>query len=192
MEGTYPKCSGYEWFIIKAVQEQPARVGDHTVLLQRALKGLIGALRMISIFPKRRIQPAGIGSPISLLNVEGKIFFGVIGRGMTNFRVDNGYIDTSGQATSILGLSGCLDHAGYLSHMTSSKFQERISIQSSCTSLLSTTTSTNQALEVAIMMDCVSLLIIMLREAKDIAKREMLDRGKCYHRRKHSWTMLRF
>ena len=47
--------------------------------------------------------------PISLLNVEGKIFFGVLVRRMTNFLISNHYINTSVQKTRIPGFPGCLD-----------------------------------------------------------------------------------
>ena len=55
----------------------------------------------------------GVGSfrPISLLNVEGKIFFGVIARRMTSFLLQNKYINTSVQKAGIPGFPGCLEHA---------------------------------------------------------------------------------
>ena len=55
----------------------------------------------------------GVGSfrPISLLNVEGKIFFGVIARRMTSFLLQNKYINMSVQKAGIPGFPGCLEHA---------------------------------------------------------------------------------
>ena len=49
--------------------------------------------------------------PIYLLNVEGKIHFGVIARRMTSFLVQNKYINTSVQKTGIPGFPGCPEHA---------------------------------------------------------------------------------
>ena len=49
--------------------------------------------------------------PISLLNVEGKIFFSVLSRRLSNFVLANGYIDTSVQKAGIPGFPGCLEHA---------------------------------------------------------------------------------
>ena len=60
-----------------------------------------------------KVQDAvGIGNfrPISLLNVEGKIYFGVIARRLTNFLMGNNYIDTSVQKAGIPGFPGCLEH----------------------------------------------------------------------------------
>ena len=45
--------------------------------------------------------------PISLLNVEGKIFFSVMATRLTKY----GYINTSVQKGGIPGVSGCLEHA---------------------------------------------------------------------------------
>ena len=60
--------------------------------------------------PKEQ-NSVGIGSfrPISLLNVEGKIFFGVFAKRLTTFLLANGYIDTSVQKAGIPGFPGCLD-----------------------------------------------------------------------------------
>ncbi|GFO39082.1 reverse transcriptase [Plakobranchus ocellatus] len=49
--------------------------------------------------------------PISLLNVEGKIFFSVMASRLTKYPTENGYIITSVQKGGIPGVSGCLEHA---------------------------------------------------------------------------------
>ncbi|GFN73755.1 reverse transcriptase [Plakobranchus ocellatus] len=49
--------------------------------------------------------------PISVLNVEGKIFFSVMASLLTKYLTENGYIDTSVQKGGIPGISGCLEHA---------------------------------------------------------------------------------
>ncbi|KAK3779423.1 hypothetical protein RRG08_015824 [Elysia crispata] len=49
--------------------------------------------------------------PISLLNVEGKIFFSVLASRLTKYLTENGYINTSVQKGGIPGVSGCLEHA---------------------------------------------------------------------------------
>ena len=48
--------------------------------------------------------------PISLLNVEGKIFFGVIAKRMTRFVINNAYVNTSIQKAGVPGLLGCIEH----------------------------------------------------------------------------------
>ena len=52
--------------------------------------------------------------PISLLNVEGKIFFGVIAKRMTRFVTNNGYGNTSLQKAGIPGFPGCIEHTTML------------------------------------------------------------------------------
>ena len=48
---------------------------------------------------------------MSLLNVKGKIFFGVLAHRMTIFLMSNHYINTSVQKAGILGFPGCLEHS---------------------------------------------------------------------------------
>ena len=52
--------------------------------------------------------------PISLLNVEGKIFFGVIAKRMTRFMINNGYVNTLIQKVGVPGFSGCIEHTTML------------------------------------------------------------------------------
>lgn len=52
--------------------------------------------------------------PISLLNVEGKIFFSVMAKRLTAYLLVNGYIDTSVQKGGIPGFPGCLEHASMI------------------------------------------------------------------------------
>ena len=47
--------------------------------------------------------------PISLLNVEGKIFF--MASRMTSYLLENSYLDVSVQKGGIPGIPGCLEHA---------------------------------------------------------------------------------
>ncbi|GFN92197.1 LOW QUALITY PROTEIN: reverse transcriptase [Plakobranchus ocellatus] len=49
--------------------------------------------------------------PLSLLNVEGTIFFSVMAPRVTKYLTENGYINTSVQKGGIPGVSGCLEHA---------------------------------------------------------------------------------
>ena len=48
--------------------------------------------------------------PISLLNVDGKVFFGVLAKRLTHFVMSNGFIDVSVQKAGIPGFPGCLEH----------------------------------------------------------------------------------
>lgn len=51
---------------------------------------------------------------ISLLNVEGKIFLGILAKRLTTFMVDNGYMDTSVQKGGVPGVAGCLEHTSMI------------------------------------------------------------------------------
>ena len=51
---------------------------------------------------------------ISLLNVEGKIFFGVIAKRMLRFVLNNKFINISIQKAGIPGFPGCIEHASIL------------------------------------------------------------------------------
>ena len=48
--------------------------------------------------------------PISLLNVEGKIFFSVMATRLTSYLLANGYVDTAVQKGGVPGIAGCLEH----------------------------------------------------------------------------------
>ena len=54
---------------------------------------------------------------ISLLNVEGKLYFAMRADRLMSFVLENGYIDTSIQKGGVPGVSGCLEHTAILSQM---------------------------------------------------------------------------
>ena len=54
---------------------------------------------------------------ISLLNVEGKLFFAMKSDRITDFLVGSGYIDPAVQKGGIPGVSGCLEHTSILSQL---------------------------------------------------------------------------
>ena len=55
------------------------------------------------IYLPKEEKSVGIGAfrPISLLNVDGKVFFGVIASRLTKYLINNGYIDRSVQRAGI-------------------------------------------------------------------------------------------
>ena len=86
-----------------------------TVLLQQAWKkGIVPEEWCLAdgIWIPKEMQSKGITNfrPISLLIVEGKIFFGVLAHRMTTFLMSNHYINTSVQKAGIPGFPGCLEH----------------------------------------------------------------------------------
>ncbi|TWW59294.1 hypothetical protein D4764_06G0008240, partial [Takifugu flavidus] len=54
---------------------------------------------------------------ISLLSVEGKVFFSIVSRRLTEFLLKNNYIDTSVQKGGIPGVPGCLEHNGVVTQL---------------------------------------------------------------------------
>ncbi|VDI70145.1 Hypothetical predicted protein [Mytilus galloprovincialis] len=54
---------------------------------------------------------------ISLLNVQGLIFFSIMARRMTSYMTDNNYVDTSVQKGGIPGFTGCIEHTGIISQL---------------------------------------------------------------------------
>ena len=54
---------------------------------------------------------------ISLLSVEGKIFFAVLAKRLLTYMMVNDYIDTSIQKGGVPGCSGCLEHTSILSQL---------------------------------------------------------------------------
>ena len=62
---------------------------------------------------------------ISLLNVEGKLFFGMKADRLTQYVLANRYIDESVQKGGIPGVSGCLEHTSLLSQLIREAREER-------------------------------------------------------------------
>ena len=62
---------------------------------------------------------------ISLLSVEGKIFFSVVAKRLTSYLVENKYLDTSVQKGGVPGFSGCLEHTAVLSELIHQAKQQR-------------------------------------------------------------------
>lgn len=54
---------------------------------------------------------------ISLLSVEGKIFFMIMAQRLTDFLLKNVYIDTSVQKGGVPGVPGCLQHTGVVTQL---------------------------------------------------------------------------
>ena len=87
----------------------------HSQLRQAWLKGHVNEewrkAEGVYIAKEQNSTELGQFRPISLLNVEGKIFFSIIAQRLTSFLMENGYIDTSVQKGGVPGIAGCLEHA---------------------------------------------------------------------------------
>ena len=111
-------CSapGLNGISFKLYKNCPTVLEQLVCLLQRAWReGYVAQEWCLAdgVWIPKEENSIGVGSfrPISLLNVEGKIFFGVIARRMTSFLLQNKYINTSVQKAGIPGFPGCLEHA---------------------------------------------------------------------------------
>ncbi|XP_061920230.1 uncharacterized protein LOC133660667 [Entelurus aequoreus] len=62
---------------------------------------------------------------ISLLSVEGKVFFSIVSRRLTEFLLKNNYIDTSVQKGGIPGVPGCLKHNGVVTQLIREAHESR-------------------------------------------------------------------
>ena len=49
--------------------------------------------------------------PVSLLNIDGKIMFGILAKRIIKFVTENGYINESNQKAGLPGIPGCVEHA---------------------------------------------------------------------------------
>jgi hypothetical protein len=54
---------------------------------------------------------------ISLLNIEGKIFFAILARRLTSYFTSNKYINTSTQKGGVPGFPGCVEHTSAISQL---------------------------------------------------------------------------
>ena len=76
------------------------------------------------LFPKRGTHFNHF-RPISLWNVEGKVFFSVVARRLTSYLENNRQIDTTVQKARIIGFSGCLAHTSIFWHQIQLAKRER-------------------------------------------------------------------
>ena len=111
--GSAPSLNGISYKLFKNC---PRVLRKLPILLQQAWKkAIVPKERCLAdgIWIPKEMQSKGITNfrPISLLNVEGKILFGVPARRMTTFLMSNHYINTSVQKAGIPGFPGCLEHS---------------------------------------------------------------------------------
>ena len=111
--GSAPGLNGISYKLYKYC---PRVLRKLTVLLQQAWKkGIVPQEWCLAdgIWIPKEMQSRSITNcrPISLLNVEGKIFFEVLARHMTTFLMSNHYINTSVQKAGIPGFTRCLEHS---------------------------------------------------------------------------------
>ena len=111
--GSAPGMNGISY---KLYKNCPRVLRKLTVLLQQVWKkGIVPQEWCLAdgIWIPKEMQSKGITNfrPISLVNVEGKIFSGVLTRRMTTFPMSNHYINTSIQKAGIPGFPRCLEHS---------------------------------------------------------------------------------
>ena len=62
---------------------------------------------------------------ISLLDVEGKIYFSILAKRMTSFMINNNYIDTSTQKGGVGGFPGCWEHNSMITQLLKEAKEKR-------------------------------------------------------------------
>ena len=110
------RAPGLNGISFKLYKNCPTVLEQLVCLLQRAWREVYVAQEWCladGVWIPNEEKSVGVGSfrPISLLNVKGKIFFGVIARWITSFLLQNKYISTSVQRAGIPRFPGCLEHA---------------------------------------------------------------------------------
>lgn len=107
----------------------PYKVYKMCPLLLRRLWNLLKVIWREGIIPDEWLHAEGKFTPkenskhisqfrtISLLNVEGKIFFAILARRLTTYLTTNGYIDTTVQKGGVPGFSGCVEHTSAISQL---------------------------------------------------------------------------
>ena len=66
--------------------------------------------------PKENLAGISMFHPISLLDIDGKIIFGILANRLVAFLPWNGYTDTSVQKAGIPGFPGCVEHCAMIWH----------------------------------------------------------------------------
>ncbi|XP_052281306.1 uncharacterized protein LOC127878820 [Dreissena polymorpha] len=108
----------------------PYKVYKMCPLLLRRLWNLLKVIWRKGIIPDEWLHAEGIFTPkeknsknisqfrtISLLKVEGKIFFAILARRLTTYLTTNGYIDTTVQKGGVPGFSVCVEHTSAISQL---------------------------------------------------------------------------
>ena len=108
----------------------PYKVYKHCPTLLRKLWLLLKVIWRKGTIPPEWQTAEGIFTPkekdskdvtqfrtISLLNVEGKIFFSVLSRRLSSYLLNNKYIDTAVQRGGVPGFSGCIEHTSAISQL---------------------------------------------------------------------------
>ena len=129
--GSAPGLNGISY---KLYKNCPHVLRKLTVLLQQAWKKGIKPQEWCladGIWIPKEMQSKGITNfcPISLLNVEGKIFFGVLAHHMTTFLMSNHYINTSVMKVGIPGFPGCLEHSQMILNSILSARRDKTELQ---------------------------------------------------------------
>ncbi|XP_019617765.1 PREDICTED: uncharacterized protein LOC109465064 [Branchiostoma belcheri] len=117
--GAAPGPSGIIYRIYKKCPRLTRRLWSLLKVVWRKKKLPQGWKKAEGVFCPKQENAKGIEQfrTISLLSVEGKIFFAVLAKRLLKYMMDNNYIDTSIQKGGVPGCSGCLEHTSILSQL---------------------------------------------------------------------------
>ena len=133
---TEPKLSEVEKFLKKArtvsspgPSAVPYSVFKKCTKIRHELWEILKVLWRIDVVPEQWSKAEGVYipkeenssrigmfCPISLLDVDGKIMFGILVGRLASFLLKNGYIDTSVQKAGVPGFPGCVEHCAMIWH----------------------------------------------------------------------------
>ncbi|XP_078589523.1 uncharacterized protein LOC144869891 [Branchiostoma floridae x Branchiostoma japonicum] len=117
--GSAPGPSGLTYQVYKKCPKLTRRLWKLMRVLWRKRKVPDSWKKAEGVFCPKQENAELIGQfrTISLLSVEGKIFFAIIARRLLNYMMKNQYINTSIQKGGVPGFSGCLEHTSMLTQM---------------------------------------------------------------------------
>ncbi|KAI8517813.1 hypothetical protein Bbelb_038300 [Branchiostoma belcheri] len=117
--GAAPGPSGIIYRVYKKCPRLTRRLWSLLKVVWRKKKLPQGWKKAEGVFCPKQENARGIEQfrTISLLSVEGKIFFAVLAKRLLKYMMDNNYIDTSIQKGGVPGCSGCLEHTSILSQL---------------------------------------------------------------------------
>jgi len=117
--GSAPGPSGTTYQVYKKCPKLTIRLWKLIRVLWRKRKVPNSWKRAEGVFCPKQENAESIGQfrTISLLSVEGKVFFAIIARRLLKYMMRNHYINTSMQKGGVPGFSGCLEHTSMLTQM---------------------------------------------------------------------------
>ena len=117
--GSAPGPNGIAYKVYKSCEKITSRLWRLLRVIWRRGKLADSWMEAEGCFVPKEEDSENLGQfrTISLLNVEGKIFLAILSKRLTDYFLNNKYIDVSVQKGGIPGFSGCLEHISVLTQL---------------------------------------------------------------------------